>query len=129
VVAVRGRRIGHGDRQGVRAPRACAPAALAARGTAPGRRPPRRSARTGPIVKVEVSLTGEGDWLPAELEPPRGPYHWQSWSFEWNANDRGRKSLRARATDAAGNTQPEVPPWNRLGYGNNAIEVVTVDVR
>jgi hypothetical protein len=25
--------------------------------------------------------------------------------------------------------QPEVPPWNRLGYGNNAIEVVYVDVR
>jgi hypothetical protein len=24
--------------------------------------------------------------------------------------------------------QPEVPPWNRLGYGNNAIEVWYVDV-
>jgi hypothetical protein len=24
--------------------------------------------------------------------------------------------------------QPEVPPWNRLGYGNNAIEVIYVDV-
>jgi hypothetical protein len=24
--------------------------------------------------------------------------------------------------------QPEVPPWNRLGYGNNAIEVSYVDV-
>ena len=84
---------------------------------------------TGPVAKVEVSLTGEGDWLPAELEPPAGPYHWQSWSFEWNATGRGRQSLRARATDAAGNVQPEVPPWNRLGYGNNAIEVVSVDVR
>jgi hypothetical protein len=41
----------------------------------------------------------------------------------------GRHSLRARATDAAGNVQPEVPPWNRLGYGNNAIEVIYVDVR
>jgi hypothetical protein len=34
-----------------------------------------------------------------------------------------------QATDAAGNVQPEVPPWNRLGYGNNAIEVSYVDVR
>jgi hypothetical protein len=25
--------------------------------------------------------------------------------------------------------QPHVPPWNRLGYGNNAIEVSYVDVR
>ena len=40
----------------------------------------------------------------------------------------GRHTLRVRATDAAGNVQPEVPPWNRLGYGNNAIEVVFVDV-
>ena len=83
----------------------------------------------GPVTKVEVSLTGEGEWLPAELDPPQGPYQWQNWSFEWSATGRGRQSLRARATDAAGDTQPEVPPWNRLGYGNNAIEVVSVDVR
>ena len=38
-------------------------------------------------------------------------------------------SIRARATDAAGNVQPDVPPWNRLGYGNNAVEVMYVDVR
>ena len=25
--------------------------------------------------------------------------------------------------------EPDVPPWNRLGYGNNAIEVLYVDVR
>jgi hypothetical protein len=34
-----------------------------------------------------------------------------------------------RTADAAGNVQPDVPPWNRLGYGNNAIEVSCVDVR
>ena len=60
--------------------------------------------------------------------PPTGPYQWQDWSFDWDANDVGRHTLRARATDAAGNVQPEVPPWNRLGYGNNAIEVFYVDV-
>ena len=49
--------------------------------------------------------------------------------FRWDAADVGRHTLRARATDAAGNTQPDVPPWNRLGYGNNAIEVVYVDRR
>ena len=83
---------------------------------------------TGPITQVDVSLTGEGDWLPARLEPPQGPYQWQDWSFDWEANDVGRHTLRARATDAAGHTQPEVPPWNRLGYGNNAIEVIYIDV-
>ena len=77
---------------------------------------------------VEVSLTGEGDWHPARVEPPRGPYHWQDWSFDWAADDIGRHTLRARATDAAGHTQPEIPPWNRLGYGNNAVEVIYIDV-
>ena len=33
------------------------------------------------------------------------------------------------ATDAAGNVQPDLPPWNRLGHGNNAVEVIYVDVR
>src|SRR3954471_23345203 len=61
---------------------------------------------TGPIASVDVSVTGEGEWFAAELEPPKGPYHWQEWSFEWNAA-RGRHALRARATDAAGNVQPE----------------------
>jgi DMSO/TMAO reductase YedYZ molybdopterin-dependent catalytic subunit len=84
---------------------------------------------TGPITSVDVSLTGEGDWHSAQVEPPKGPYQWQDWSFAWEATERGRHSLRARATDAAGNVQPEVPPWNRLGYGNNAIEVSYVDVR
>lgn len=84
---------------------------------------------TGPVTNVDLSLTGEAEWLPAHLETPKGPYQWQSWSFEWRPTERGRSTLRARATDAAGNVQPEVPIWNRLGYGNNAIEVVFVDVR
>jgi DMSO/TMAO reductase YedYZ molybdopterin-dependent catalytic subunit len=83
---------------------------------------------SGPVTRVDVSFTGEGDWHAAQLEPPRGPYEWQDWSFDWEANGLGRHSLRARATDAAGNLQPEVPPWNRLGYGNNAIEVSHVHV-
>ncbi|WP_170225565.1 sulfite oxidase [Pseudonocardia cypriaca] len=84
---------------------------------------------TGPITNVDVSLTGEGEWHPAQVEPPKGPYQWQDWSFAWEATERCRHSLRARAIDEAGNVQPEVPPWNRLGYGNNAVEVSYVDVR
>ena len=83
---------------------------------------------TVPVTEVHVSLTGEGDWHPAKLEPPKASSQWQDWSFDWDASAVGRHSLRARATDAAGNVQPEVPPWNRLGYGNNAIEVSYVDV-
>jgi hypothetical protein len=81
------------------------------------------------VTHVHVCFTGEGDWHATELEHPKGPYQWQEWSFDWKVTTAGRYSLRARATDAAGNVQPDVPPWNRLGYGNNAIEVSCVDVR
>jgi DMSO/TMAO reductase YedYZ molybdopterin-dependent catalytic subunit len=84
---------------------------------------------TGPVTNVDVSLTGESEWLAAHLETPKGPHQWQNWSFEWTPTDPGRKSFRARATDLAGNVQPEVPIWNRLGYGNNAVEVIYVDVQ
>jgi DMSO/TMAO reductase YedYZ molybdopterin-dependent catalytic subunit len=84
---------------------------------------------SGPITHVDVSLTGEGGWQPAIVEPPKDPSQWQDWSFVWEASSVGRHTLRARATDAVGNVQPDVPPWNRLGYGNNAIEVPFVDVR
>ena len=82
----------------------------------------------GAITEVGLSFTGESEWSPAVVEPPKGPYQWQTWSCQWEATP-GRHSLRARATDASGNVQPEVPPWNRLGYGNNAVEVTYVDVR
>ena len=83
---------------------------------------------TGPVTQVDVSFTGAGEWHAATIEAPKGPYQWQEWSLEWKADKIGRHTLRARATDAAGNVQPDVPPWNRLGYGNNAIEVIYVDI-
>src|SRR5918993_607890 len=87
-----------------------------------------RARITDPAPGATIA-TGEGDWHSAKLEPPKGSYQWQDWSLDWEVSDVGRHSLRARATDAAGNVQPDVPPWNRLGYGNNAIEVSYVDVR
>jgi hypothetical protein len=41
----------------------------------------------------------------------------------------GPVELRARATDATGRSQPERARWNRLGYGNNSIQLVVVTVR
>jgi DMSO/TMAO reductase YedYZ molybdopterin-dependent catalytic subunit len=84
---------------------------------------------TGPITAVEVSIDGAGEWQAARVAPPRGPYEWQEWSFDWAGADPGRHVLRARATDASGATQPDSPAWNRLGYGNNAVQVLGIDVR
>lgn len=82
----------------------------------------------GSISAVEVSVDA-GPWQPADVEPPLGEYGWQSWTFPWEATAAGRHTLRARAIDAAGTVQPDTAPWNRLGYANNAIQVVLVDVR
>src|SRR5918994_891184 len=55
---------------------------------------------TGPITNVDVSLTGEGEWHAAKLEPPSGPYQWQDWTFDWTPPHVGRHTLRPRATHA-----------------------------
>ena len=83
----------------------------------------------GPITAVEVSVDGAGEWQPAEVTPPAGPYQWQEWIFRWAGADPGRHVFRARATDTAGASQPDEPEWNRLGYGNNAAQVLAIDVR
>jgi hypothetical protein len=59
----------------------------------------------------------------------RKRYSWQSWELITRVQEPGIVVLRARATDLAGRTQPEMAEWNRLGYGNNAIQQVEVRVQ
>ena len=80
-----------------------------------------------PIARVEVSVNG-GDWQEARLVSERNRYSWQSWELIARVEQSGDLILRARATDLAGRTQPERAEWNRLGYGNNAIQEVPIRV-
>jgi DMSO/TMAO reductase YedYZ molybdopterin-dependent catalytic subunit len=82
----------------------------------------------GAITAVAVSTDGGATWQPAEVAASTGPYAWQPWTFAWTPPGPGSYLLCARATDAAGQTQPVVAPWNRLGYVNNAIQTVGVRV-
>jgi DMSO/TMAO reductase YedYZ molybdopterin-dependent catalytic subunit len=80
------------------------------------------------VVQVEVAVDCGETWKPATLlETPR-PSAWVRWAFTWEDAVPGRHTLRSRATDEAGETQPETSQWNRLGYGNNAVVVRLVDV-
>ena len=103
--------------------------------TEPG---PRQEARCGelvirgvawsgaaPIARVEVSIGG-GGWQEARLVSERKRHSWQWWELITRLQEPGLVTLRARATDLAGRTQPERAEWNRLGYGNNAIHQVPV---
>ena len=81
-----------------------------------------------PIEKVEVSV-GDGPWQNASLTGQPHRYSWQRWELLTRIENPGEITLRARATDGAGHTQPERPEWNRLGYGGNAMQRVPVLIR
>lgn len=81
----------------------------------------------GPVARVEVSVNGEA-WQDARLIGERQRYRWQWWELITRAHDVGALSVRARATDVAGRTQPDVAEWNRLGYSNNAIQQVPIRI-
>jgi DMSO/TMAO reductase YedYZ molybdopterin-dependent catalytic subunit len=74
-----------------------------------------------PIARVEVSV-GARPWQQAQLLGDRSRYAWQWWELIARVEGVGPTTIRARATDLAGRTQSEQPPWNRPGYGNNAIQ-------
>ncbi len=82
-----------------------------------------------PIARVEVSTDGGATWKPAERLDEALPYAWRRWQFTWEAGTPGQVTLRSRAVDEAGNTQPTQPEWNYLGYGNNAVQTVEVTIR
>lgn len=84
-----------------------------------------------PIKGVEVNVEGGGEWRAARLldDPAQaGPYAWVRWEFDWEPSKLGRHALRARATDAKGTVQPDAARWNRLGYMNNSVQAVVVEV-
>jgi DMSO/TMAO reductase YedYZ molybdopterin-dependent catalytic subunit len=81
-----------------------------------------------PIDKVAVSI-GRGPWQNARLIGQRHRHSWQWWELLTRIDSLGETTLRARATDLAGRTQPERPHWNRLGYGGNAVQNVPLLVR
>ena len=81
-----------------------------------------------PIARVEVSL-GDQPWRQATLAAPGHPHGWFSWELPGRLDEPGSVTVRARATDAAGRTQPSQPAWNPLGYANNAVHHVQARVR
>jgi sulfane dehydrogenase subunit SoxC len=82
----------------------------------------------GAIDGVEVSTDGGGTWQPAQLGAAAGKHAWRHWSFSWQPERAGDYELCCRATDSAGNRQPDAPPWNLGGYANNAVQRVPVTV-
>src|SRR3546814_14125757 len=57
------------------------------------------------ISAVEVQVD-DGPWRPATLGASAGPTTWVQWVLDWDA-EPGQHTLRVRATDAPGLTQPD----------------------
>ncbi|MEY2580482.1 MAG: hydroxyacylglutathione hydrolase [Ilumatobacteraceae bacterium] len=81
-----------------------------------------------PIGGVDVTV-GDRSWQPAQLIGERRRHSWQWWELLTHVSGPGAITVRSRATDLAGRVQPEHPEWNRLGYGGNAIQTVSIHVR
>lgn len=82
----------------------------------------------GPIARVELAVNEAPIWIEAALGTPVSAYAWTPFEAELVLPHAGTATIRSRATDAAGNTQPDRIAWNRLGYGNNGVRRVAVFV-
>ncbi|MFZ0199155.1 MAG: sulfite oxidase [Candidatus Sulfotelmatobacter sp.] len=80
------------------------------------------------IVKVEISADGGATWNLARLGHEQAHYAWRLWSYDWRPGKAGDYTIRSRATDSQGRTQPATPYWNPSGYLINVIDQVNVHV-
>jgi len=81
-----------------------------------------------PVERVEVSVDDGRTWRAADWTSEPARYAWRGWDSRWEATTPGPATLRSRVFDAEGHTQPATEEWNRLGYANNAIQVVRVTI-
>ena len=82
----------------------------------------------GSIARVDVSADGGSTWRQAVLGEEVSTHAWRGWSYPWDAQRPGDYELCVRATDSAGNVQPDGQSWNFEGVQNNAVQRVRVRV-
>ncbi|MGD8710601.1 MAG: sulfite oxidase [Ectothiorhodospiraceae bacterium] len=82
---------------------------------------------TAPITQVEVSVDGGKSWQAASIKEPPSAFAWYQWEADVSLK-AGENELMARATDAAGRTQPMdgTELWNPKGYQWHGVDRVKV---
>jgi len=71
------------------------------------------------IRRVELSTDGGNLWQPARLTSPPREFCWTLWSARVDVSP-STTGLLVRATDSAGEIQPQTVDWNLKGYLFNA---------
>jgi DMSO/TMAO reductase YedYZ molybdopterin-dependent catalytic subunit len=74
------------------------------------------------VAAVHVRIDS-GPWTAARLRPARGTYARVPWETQCRLTP-GAHEIACRAIDGAGRSQPDRPPTNLRGYGNNAIHQI-----
>ena len=69
----------------------------------------------GPISRVEWRSDSGRTWADAGLSGSQPDLSWARFELVWDA-EPGEREIMTRATDAAGNTQPDHVPFNEKGY-------------
>lgn len=80
------------------------------------------------ISEVAVSDDDGRTWRGAELGKDLGKYSFREWTLPFKPTRAGKLSLRVRATNRLGQSQPMEPLWNPAGYMRNVVETTTVTV-
>jgi DMSO/TMAO reductase YedYZ molybdopterin-dependent catalytic subunit len=75
----------------------------------------------GRIRTVEVSTDGGATWRRAQHHGPDLDGAWQRWQIPWRPETTGAYTLRARATDVTGTSQPDQTVFNTMGYLFDAV--------
>lgn len=78
------------------------------------------------ISEVLVSVDGGITWTAAKLGENLGKYSFREWTSSFVPGKAGAYSLKVRATNRLGHSQPSEPLWNPAGYMRNVVETVNV---
>jgi hypothetical protein len=81
------------------------------------------------VAKVEVSADGGKSWDKVNLIDKATPFCWQRWGWVWKPAVAGKATLKVRATDSKGRTQPTSHDPDRRGYMINFVQSVSVTVK
>jgi sulfite dehydrogenase (cytochrome) subunit A len=80
------------------------------------------------IKAVDVSLDAGQTWQAATLGKNLGRYSFREWHVGVRFEHKGPAVLKVRATNQAGEVQPEAATWNPAGYRRHVIESTPVNV-
>lgn len=68
-----------------------------------------------PLTTVEWSTDSGSTWTEATLHSPAERHSWARFEFVWSPRP-GDYTVMTRASDIAGNSQPDKVPFNEMGY-------------